>query len=300
MEQDPFSRRVLDALCKNGDIEGLQIFLEKTLPSLPQEHQNTFCSHLLGPCNELPCTASIVHLSTAAAQEGHAKVFAYLWDKFLAPRGAKAIPWPCLRAAAFQGSMPLAQAFWSRDPDCFGATEPRAVHGPGARDSNHQINIAIRNDQFEYVDFMLAHGADINAGFPRNDLLKMVVGCAVDDETTLQRIRFLASRGARVAGSGALRAAAAGGSIELASCLLDSGADVDTVADPEQTSSLTAAAGEGYEKMVRLLLDRGANTELVDRDGRDAVALAKEKGHESVVRVLQAHRSKIKASKTAV
>ena len=300
MEQDLFSHRVLDVLCKDGDIEGVHTFLEKTLPSLPQEHQNALCSHLSGPCNELPCTATIVHSSAAAAQEGQAEVFAYLWDTFLAPRGTKAISWPCLRAAAFQGSIPLAQAFWSRDSECFDTTEPRAVHGPVARDSNHQVNIAIRNDRFEYVDFMLAHGADINAGFPRNDLLKMVVRCAVDDETTLRRIRFLVSRGARVAGSGALRAAATGGSIELALCLLDSGSDVDNVADPEETSSLMAAAGEGYEEMVRLLLDCGANTELVNRDDRDAVALAKEKGHESVVRVLQAHRSKIKASKTAV
>lgn len=300
MEQDLLSRRVLDALCKDGDIEGVRTSLKKTLPSLPQDRQNTFCSHLPGPCNELPCTASVIHLSAAAAQGGQAEVFAYLWDTFLAPRGTKAIPWPCLRAAAFQGSISLAQVFWSRDPECFGATEPRAVHGPVASDRNHQVNIAIRNDRFEYIDFMLAHGADINAGFPSNDLLKMLVRCAVDDETTLQRIRFLVSRGARVAGSGALRAAAAGGSIELASCLLDSGADVDNVADAEETSSLMAAAGEGYEEMVRLLLDRGANNELVNRDGKDAVALAKEKGHESVVRVLQAHQSKVKASKTAV
>ena len=291
MEQDLFSSRVLDALCKDGDIERVQTFLEKTLASLPQERQNTSCSRLPGPCNELPCTASIIHLSVAAAQEGQAEVFTYLWDTFLASRGTKAIPWPYLRAAAFQGSIPLAQAFWSRDPECFDTTEPRAVHGPVARDRNHQVNIAIRNDRFEYIDFMLAHGADINARFPSNDLLKMVVNCAADDETTLQRIRFLVSRGARIA--------AAGGSCELASCLLDSGAAVDNVADLEESSSLMAAAGEGYGEMVRLLLNRGANTELVDRDGRDAVALAMENGHESVVTVLLAHRSKTKASKTA-
>ena len=294
MEQD-LSRRLLDAFCKDGDVEGLQTFLDKTLPSLPQERQITFCPHLLGPCNELPCTASIAHLSAAAAEEGQAEVFTYLWDTYLAPSGTKAIPWPCLKAAAFQGNIPLAQAFWSRDPECFDATEPRALHGSAARSRNHQINIAIRNDRFDYIDFMLARGADINAGSPCNDLLKMVVNCAVDDETTLQRVRFLISRGARAADSGALRAAAAGGSVELTSCLLDSGADVNNVADPEEIPSLTAAAGEGYEEIVRLLLARGANVDLVDRNGRDAVAAAKEKGHESVVRILQVHRSKMKA-----
>ena len=298
-ELDHSSHRVLDALCKDGDIEGVRTFLDKTLPSLSQEHRNFFCSHLHGPCNDSPCTASIIHVSTAAAQEGQAEVFAYLWDTLLAPRGQKGIPWPCLKAAAFRGSIPLAQVFWSRDCECFNTTEPGVANGSGARNHNSQINIAIRNDHYEYIDFMLAHGADVNAGFPSNDLLRMVVRCAVEDGRTLRRIHFLVSRGARVADSGALREAAAGGSIELASGLLDSGANVDAEADSEQTSPLMAAAGEGYDEMVRLLLDRGANPEFVDRDGRDALALAKEKGYESVVRILQAHRKNIKASKTA-
>ena len=52
---------------------------------------------------------------------------------------------------------------------------------------------------------MLAHGEDINAGFPRNHVLRMVTRCAVDDDTTFGRIRFLVLRGTRIARSGALR-----------------------------------------------------------------------------------------------
>ena len=88
-----------------------------------------------------------------------------------------------------------------------------------------------------------------------------------------------------------------GSSIELASCLLDSGADVNYSADPAETSPLVMAAAKDYEKMLRLLLDRGANIEFVDQVGKDAIALAKEKGHKSVVRILQTHRSIMKASK---
>lgn len=298
VDQDLFSPRALAALCKDGNIKGVQTFLEKTLPSLPRERQYVFCHHLTGDprlCDDLPCTASMIHLSETAAQGGQAEIFAYLWNTFLAPRGITSVSWPCLKTAAFQGAIPLAQAFWFRDPDCFNTIEPRAVHPPGARRSG-QVEIAIRNDRFEYIDFMLAHGADINAG--GNDLLRIVVRCAKDDAITLYRIQFLVSRGARAAGTGALREVVAGGNIELASCLLDSGVEVDDVIDPERTSSLMVAAREGYQEMVELLLDRGASTELVDREGRDAVAFAKGGDHVSIVELLQAHRCKVGASKT--
>ena len=136
---------------------------------------------------------------------------------------------------------------------------------------------------------MLARGADVNAGFVGNDPLRMVVRCAVDDATTLRRIQFLVSRGVEAAGSGALREAVAVDSAELASCLLDSGAEVDDVVDPEKTSPLMVAAGKGYQELAKLLLSRGASTQLVSREGRDAVAMANGSGHDSIVKLLQAH-----------
>lgn len=227
MNQYLFTLRALTALCKDGDIEGVQRFIEQTLPSLPRERQQTFCSHLTDDsetCDEIPCTVSIIHLSEAAAQESQVEIFVYLWDSFLASRGITSISWPCLKIAAFQGAISLAQAYWSRDPDCFNTTGPQAVHPSGVRRS-FQIETAIRSDRFEYIDFMLAHGADINAGFPDNDLLRMVVRCAVDDVITLQRIQFLISRGAKAADLRALREAIAADNIELVSSLLDSGAE---------------------------------------------------------------------------
>ena len=216
MHHDAFSQKVLVALCKTGDIEGVQIFLEKTLPSLPRERQNNFCHHSTGDptiCDDLPCTTSLIHLSEAAAQGGQADIFAYLWDSFLAPRGISSISWPCLKTAAFQGDVLLAQAFWSRDPTCFNTVEPRAVHPAGTGRKSRQIEVAIRNDRFEYINFMLAHGADVNAS---NDLLRMVVRCAVDDTTTLRRIHFLVSRGLRAADSMALREVVMGDNIAIA------------------------------------------------------------------------------------
>ena len=289
MNQYLFTPGDLTALCKDDDIKDVQKFIEQTLPVLPKERQKAFCSRLScdsETCNDLPCTARTIQLLEAAAQGGQVEVFTYLWDTFLAPRGITSIPYPCLRTAAFQGAIPLAQAYWSRDPDCFKAFSPPAVHPPRPR-RPFQVATAIRSDRFEYIDFMLAHGADINAGFPANDLLRMVVRCAVDDATTLRRLQFLVSRGAKTAGSGALREVVAADCIELASCLLDGGADVDDVVEPERTSSLMVAAGEGYEEMVKLLLDRGADTETFDREGRNALAIANRSGRDSIVKLLE-------------
>ena len=125
----------------------------------------------------------------------------------------------------------------------------------------------------------------------------MVVRCAVDYATTLRRIRFLASRGASAAGSGALRELIATDNIELAPGLLDSGADIDDTINTEKTSSLVVAASQGFQELVQMLLDRGANTELVDREGRDAITMADKSGHINIVKLLQAHGCTVKAYK---
>ena len=273
MDHDAFSQQVLHALCKTGDIESVQTFLENTLPSLPRDRQSSFCHHFNGDatiCDDLPCTTQVIHLSEAAARGGQADMFAYLWDTYLAPRGISSIPWQCLKISAFQGAINLARTYWQRDSDCFKTIEPQSVHPVGARRSR-QIETAIRSDRFEYIDFMLAHGAHINTC---KDILGMVVQCAVDDATTLQRIRFLVSRGLRGADSMALQKAVAGGNVHIAACLIESGVKTD--------GAMIVAAREGYLDVVELLLDRGAETELPD-----ALAIAKENGHKHVVRLLQ-------------
>ena len=280
------SQQDIHGLCKDGNVGRLAVFLESTLPILAQERQRDLCSHGPSHCDEIPCTASIMNYCIAGASAKQAVVFEYLWDKHLTARGIRKVPWLCLKAAAFQGNLTLAQTFWLRDPDCFRHTELLHVRGPPEEHYNGQFKIAIRNDRFEYIDFMIAHGADINAGFPQSDILSMVARCAVDDSTTLRRFHFLVSRGAQVKDTEALSAAAAGGSIELVTFLLDNGADVN-MSRPETMSPLMLAATHGYEDMVRLLLSRGASIQPVDGEGHDAIVLARERGHWGVAKLLE-------------
>lgn len=264
MDQNIDSILGLVAICKDGDGDRLRAFLEKTLPALPEERQKDYCSDQDGFCEKQPCHATILVLSHAASQAGQADIFTFLWDNYLKPSGETNIPWDYLREAAFRGDVHLARAFWERDHQCFRTTAPAAVHGPPKGGQSHQTDIAIRNDRFGYIDFMLDHGADLNADFPKHDILKMIVNCAVDDTTTLQRIRFLAARGVRVVDSAALGVVAAGGSVELASCLLAYGADPNNVADATRKLPLTLAFANGHQKVVNLLLSHGTIFEATD------------------------------------
>ena len=286
MYHDGYSRQGLHVLCKTGDVEGVQIFLERKLPAMPPERQISFCDHFAAnplQCRDIPCTALVTHLSEAAAREGQTDMFAYLWDFFLAPRGISSVPWQCLKASASKGFIDLAQAFWLRDPNCFNVMEPPSVHPIGATRSR-SIKIAIRSDRFDYIDFMLAHGVNMNRN---DDILHMVVRCAVEDAVTLKRIHFLVSRGLIANDSMALQEIAAGGNVDIAKCLIDYGADAD--------GALAAAANKGHLEIVELLSGHASETELLE-----AVNVARKNGHGDVVGFLNNHQRAGEVSKGSV
>ena len=166
------------SFCSNGNLEELQTFLGDTLYSLPRREQIQYCNHAGEPCQDVPCQSKITNLADTAAQAEQIAVFVYLWDTYLQHRGVR-IPWASLRAAARIGSIPLAEAFYAREPGCFTTVAPNSPHGgqPGVS----QIEIAMRNDNFDYVDYMLGHGADINSGFPNHSSVRAAVLIAVDD-----------------------------------------------------------------------------------------------------------------------
>ena len=73
----------------------------------------------------------------------------------------------------------MGEVFYARDPGCFKITQPAAVHGP--KGGSSQILIAMRHGHLDYVDFMLTHGADINAGGPEHSPVRAAVQHTVDD-----------------------------------------------------------------------------------------------------------------------
>ncbi|PLB52481.1 ankyrin [Aspergillus steynii IBT 23096] len=280
----------LTAWCSEGNLSGVRDFLEQDFALLPPEGRIEYCGHASKPCDHVPCREKITQMAVAAAEGDQDEVFAYLWDMYLAAEGAE-IPWPALKAAARHGSVPLAEAFYCRDPTCFTKSVLKAPHGRVLGGS--QIKVALLKDHLHYIDFLLAHGADINAEFPEQSPVRAAVRCDVDDDTVIKRIRFLVDRGAWVKGSGSLKAAAGLGRLDAVAFLIENGADVDDLGDESnemyrnKTSALLAAAENGHEGIVRLLVQFGANVNHKDDSGRSAVDLAESNGHCRVADLLR-------------
>ncbi len=177
--------------CLTGNLATLRHFLETTLPSLPRDQQAKYCNHAHYPCADVPCPSKTSSFATLAAQGGQPTVFAYLWDTFLAGREAK-IPWDTLRAAAVLGSIPLAETFCARDRSCFMTVEPQSPHSTAGGET--QVKVTMRHDRFDYVNYLLTHGADINCGFPAQSPVRAAVHSAVDSGKTSKPVFCVLSR----------------------------------------------------------------------------------------------------------
>lgn len=156
------------------------------------------------------------------------------------------------------------------------------------------FSLAGNSEKYEYADFLLAHGLDISIAAEK--LSQGALSChASTDEANyaagLRRIRFLISRGAIVAGSTALVSAVRARNMEVATCLIDGGADVNGVLDPPQYPALLIAVDMGHQGMVQLLLDRGADVKLFCKE-TNAVPQASAQKNRGIVKLVQKHQLK--------
>jgi ankyrin repeat protein len=88
-------------------------------------------------------------------------------------------------------------------------------------------------------------------------------------------------------GSKALFSAIANGRIEIASRLINAGANINGRSRQGYTA-LMIAASHGQDDLVRLLLDKGADLTRVDADGRNALQIAREADRKGCVALLLA------------
>jgi ankyrin repeat protein len=75
-------------------------------------------------------------------------------------------------------------------------------------------------------------------------------------------------------------------STEIATYLIDKGADVN-VKDGFKMTCLMWAANNGNVELVKLLLKKGADKNATDDQGMTALKAAKDKGHNEIVRLLE-------------
>jgi ankyrin repeat protein len=125
------------------------------------------------------------------------------------------------------------------------------------------LHIAVREGHEEAVRRLIAAGADVKA----------------DDDP---RGEYASSNGWTP-----LHLAVLSGKTAIARILLDHGADVDAVDKRGKHTALHFAAWKGDAALVTLLLERKANRAVKDEEERTPLALAKEKGHTEVIKLLE-------------
>ena len=199
------------------------------------------------------------------------------------PSPAEAARYTGLHAAAWQGDAArIAQLL-------AGGADPNSRDGHG-RTPLHVAAYAKRRDALRAL---AQGGADLGA--LENDRYDAVTIAAVaDDEATLALLLELGASARRITSrydGTALIAAAHLGHEGVVRQLIEAGAPLDHVNNLHWTALIEAVVlGQGgprHVATVRLLVDAGANTQLADREGRTPLALARSRGYEPMVRILQ-------------
>jgi uncharacterized protein len=217
------------------------------------------------------CAAVMAHAALAGAQ--------------VAPSTAELAAYKGVHAQAHQGVVGALLRDLKADPS---ALERRDGHG------RTPLHVATFARQRQAVAALIAAGA--NTAALENDRYDAVTIAAVaDDEATL---KLLLDKGAsaklvtsRYDGT-ALIAAAHLGHDGVVRQLITAGAPLDHVNNLHWTALIEAivlgSGGPRHQACVKALLDAGASTKLTDREGRTPLALARSRGYDAMVRMLEA------------
>lgn len=196
-------------------------------------------------------------------------------------------------ASAYQG---MFAAAWRGDAQRVSALLASASSGAlAARDGNGRtaLHVATFARQRATIEALVRAGADINA--LENDRYDAVTIAAVaNDEDTLRLLLRLGASARQITSrydGTALIAAAHLGHAGVVRQLIAAGAPLDHVNNLHWTALIEAVVlGDGgprHQATVRALLDAGANTRLTDRDGRTPLQLARARGYNVMVQMLE-------------
>ena len=188
------------------------------------------------------------------------------------------------------------------------------------------LHQAVRQDEVQAVERLLAQGADVNAtdeygrtplhlaDDPKIAEMLLAKGASLNapDNTgntplhiaavygNVEVMKLLIVKGAEVnarapvSGWTPLHSAALQGQLEAAKVLLAAGADPNAKASLGDTP-LHFGAMKGYDQLVALLLDKGADVNAKGNNALTALHYAAEKGYRSVMEVLIAHGADVTA-----
>jgi hypothetical protein len=162
------------------------------------------------------------------------------------------------------------------------------------------IAMAISGGKPELVRWLLEHGHDATPKDGCHGEGSVVYAICEHEEKGVEILRLLLAHGMELKGTGYGVAAADKGNLGALESLLDHGVDLedrgmlgypfdDERDEPKESqgTALYRACRQGHVECARLLLDRGANSRARDEGGTSCIDIAKRRGHEDVVQLLE-------------
>ena len=163
---------------------------------------------------------------------------------------------------------------------------------------NKQLIEAVKRNEFQVVESLLADGADVNA--IDNKGRKALGWAAYKGHTEI--VKLLLENGADVnaetnEGTTALMLAAEKSHLEIAKLLLARNADINAkTIDNGQTALMTAAAESGHAAVIEFLLENGADVNAKNNKGATALLVATCTGDIEAVNILLKKGADVDAS----
>lgn len=188
-----------------------------------------------------------------------------------------------LHASAAAGNVPALRLALAQKPDL----ELRDGHGRTA------LHVAAHGGHREAITELARAGADLNAlDSRRYDIV--TIAAVRDDVETLKLALALGASARNVTSpydGTALIAAAHLGHAEVVKTLIAAHAPLDHVNNLGWTAVIEAVVlGDGgprHQDTLAALIEAGANTRLADRDGRTALELARGRGYDRMVAMIE-------------
>lgn len=235
----------------------------------------------------------------------------HLLKPFMAPRPSALAPLPgpravvaaCMAAAVVTPAQPAWAAPSDAEVQFFRAVQIDGVAGvrkalaagmdPNVRDDGGEtaLIVAIRHDASKVATVLMDQPRiDLEAKAPNGNTALMMAAFRKNKAL----VADLIWRGARInqAGWTALHYAAAAGSVEIVTLLLDQDAEINAEA-PSGMTPLMIAAREGQEDTVKLLLERGADATREDGGFHlTAAGFARRADKPWIAKTIEAHLAK--------
>jgi hypothetical protein len=201
----------------------------------------------------------------------------------VAPTGAELAAYTGLHAAAAQGDVALIKQLVAAGANVNATDAYRRT----------PMHVAAYQSHDEAVLALAEAGGDPN--LLEADRYDIITIAAVADDAQMVRTAVKAGGSAAnitsVYDGTALIAAAHEGSWESIDVLIKAGAPLDHVNNLGWTAMIEAVVlgdgGERHQKSLKLLIDAGADKSITDRSGRTPLDLAKERGYEAMVNMLE-------------